>query len=1022
MFCDLVGSTAISEAMDAEDYRELVAAYQVDAVAAIDRFGGHLGQYLGDGILVYFGYPEAHEDDAERAVRSGGAIVAAIRQRNDEHEERFGVRLSVRIGIHTGPVVVSEMGGSGHRETQVLGATMNIAARLESVAEPDSVVVSDATLRLLRGSFVTRDVGTPALKGVQEEIRVHAIVSEVASRTRFRPDASRLTPLVGRDRDLEQILSRWAHAREGQGQGVLISGEAGLGKSRLLHAFRERLDAIPHRWFESQSTIYTQESSFFPLVDLIERGLGLREAEADDRLARLEIALTTAGLDLADAVPLIGGLLGIPFSDRYPPRQEGPELIRKKTIDALVSWVTSAADERPLVLLVEDLHWCDASTLEFVGLLLERVAAARVLVLLTARPEFHPAWTDRPHIATLEIARLDDVHARSLVASMNPAAELPQQVTAAIVERADGVPLFLEELTKTVLESDPDAAGASEAALAVPSTLRDSLMARLDRLRHGKRVAQVAAVIGRQTERDLLEAVADFDADTLQQGLRELLDAELVFQRGVAPDVTYVFKHAMVQDAAYESLLRSARRSLHARAARLLEARTSEPEVIARHYDEAGMADEAIRHYRRAGEQATQRVANEEAFAHLSRALALAATLPESESRDRLELELQLAIAAPLTGTKGHWALETQAVYERARDLAAKLRDGEVLPRVLAGMAWSSQIRGELAKAIELATEALAEAERADDSMMRIHAHAILGSSHLVTAEFQRAWEHLEAAIKLYDPAIHAASAHALAIDRGVYARAYGSWVLLALGLPARALAMSEESVELGRRVNHPYSTTIALVFKGMLHCWRGELAEARAYADETMEIGERLGFPGSNGLAGSLRGWVRALTGDVDGGIEELEQVLATMEAIRFGNGVPTRQSQLAEALLRAERWNDALAAVDKGLEWCERTGQRVSATRLRVNRGQALLGLDPSAVREAEAEFRTGVEFGERSGTPWWTLNAAVEIAGLWVRQQRTREARELLAPLYAGFTEGHDTQLLRDARHLLEELPSS
>jgi class 3 adenylate cyclase len=566
LFCDLVDSTPLSARLDAEALREVVRAYQEHAAEVIGRYEGHIAQYLGDGLLVYFGYPQAHEDAAERAVRAGYEIPLALGRLNERLQRESGLRLAVRVGIHTGPVVVGEMGGGDRRETLALGETTNIAARLQGVAEPDAVVISHATLRLVPGLFVTEDLGTPGLKGVEEPIQAHRVLQPSGIRSRLEA-ASRLTPLVGRDQELGLLLDRWEQVEEGEGQAVLLSGEAGVGKSRLLQAIRERVAETPHTWLECQASPYARDSAFQPMIELVQQACGFRETDpSEQKLERLEAGLVLAGLRAAELVPLLAPLLSLSLPDSYRRPALGPELQRRETIEALAAWTLALGQRQPVVMVFEDLHWCDPATLEVVGRLLEQIPTARVLTLLSFRPEFEPPWPARSHVTPIAVGRLRSGAATQMIAATAEDRALPGPVVERILERAGGIPLFVEELTKSVLESGILAPRADRyeltgelEELSIPTTLQDSLMARLDRLSAAKEVAQLGAALGREFSYELMAAVAELDEPTLRQGLARLVEAELVYQRGAPPAATYSFKHALIQETAYGSLLRSSR-------------------------------------------------------------------------------------------------------------------------------------------------------------------------------------------------------------------------------------------------------------------------------------------------------------------------------------------------------------------------------------------------------------------------------------------------------------------------------
>ncbi len=1032
MFCDLVGSTDLSQRLDPEDLRSVVRAYQEAASGAIDRYAGHIAQYLGDGLLVYFGHPQAHEDDAERAVRAGLEILTALRTLNDALEPEHGIRLAARVGIHTGPVVIGAMGGGAKSETLALGDTTNIAARLEAVAAPDTVVVSGATQRLVPGMFLLQDLGTPPLKGVATPIHAYAVRQATGVRSRLDVDPSKLTPLVGRAQQVGLLIERWEQAQERDGQAVLIAGEAGLGKSRLLQAFRERLADTPHSWLECRCTPYTEGSAFHPLIELVEQGLGFKpDDDPETRLRRLEGGIERAGLSVPDVVPLIAALLSLPLPERYPPLRQSPELQRKQTMEALVAWTLALAEQQPLVMLYEDLHWCDPSSVELLGLLLAQIPTAQVLTLLTFRPAFVPPWPARSHLTPLAVNRLSRRQATHMIGGMTRGVPLPGTVVERIVERADGVPLFVEELTKMVLESDLVAVqgGRYELTgpltdLAIPSTLQDSLMARLDRLDAGKEVAQLGAALGREFPYELLRSVSLLEEPRLHAGLAQLVDAELLYQRGAPPAATYTFKHALIQETAYQSLLKSVRQQLHARIAEVLEERfpervAAEPEVIARHCEQAGLAVQAIAHYQRAGERATQRSANEEAIGHLQRALALVETLPETRERHQMELGLQMAIGAPLAAARGWSHPEYEGTYARARELTSQIGESPELPGVLVQMAAAYHVKGDLGTGASVAQEALAAAERTGEAFYLLSAHHQVGQSLFHRGHFSRALQHYEHSIELYDPSEHASFAYTVGNDNGVVVHGYAAWCHVYLGHPDRALELSEEGVALAKRVEHPVSLANALFFAGVVHLRRGELDRTRERIGELVNLAEQLGFPFWLGLGRFFRGWARVESGEGEAGIAEMQQAMVELARIGAGLGAPAILFALAEGLRKVGRHDDALGALGLGVARAEGQGEHYFDAELHRLRAEILLDMDGNAAEEAEALFGQSLEIARRQEAKGFELRAATSLARLWQRQGKRDAARALLAPLNAWFTEGFATRDLKDAQALLAEL---
>jgi class 3 adenylate cyclase/predicted ATPase len=1030
MFCELVDPSDPSHPLDAEDLRSGLQAFQQLASQPIERHEGRIAQYLGDGVLVYFGYPKAHEDDAERAVRAGLEILSGFRTSSESLERRMP--FAARVGIHTGPVVIGAMGDGSKSQPLALGDTTNIAARLGAHGEIDSLVISDATLRLVPGMFLMNDLGTPPLEGVTEPIHAYAVVQATGVRSRLDVDPSKLTPFVGRDHELALLMERWERAQEGEGQGVLIAGEAGLGKSRLIHAFRERLAGTHHSWLECRCTPYTQGSALQPSIELVEQGLGFKPGDDSAmKLDRLERGMKRAGLSLSDTVPLIASMLSIPLANRYPPLQLSPELQRQKTMEALVAWTLGLAEHQPLVMLYEDLHWCDPSTVELLGLALEQGATSPVLTFLTFRPGFEPPWPARSHVTNVSVKRLTSRQTKNLIGGMTHDVPLPDAVVERVVERADGVPLFVEELTKMVLESGlvEEREGRYELSctltdLAIPATLQDSLMARLDRLDEGKEVAQLGAAIGREFFYPLLRSVSPLEESALQDALAQLVDAELLYQRGVLPEATFIFKHAMIQDTAYQSLLKGARRQIHSRIAQVLEKQfpdrvEAEPEALARHFHEAGLAAQAIAHYQRAGERAADRSANSEAIAHLGRALELTRTLPISLARNHQELGLQMAIGASLAAVRGWGDPECAGAFARARDLASQIGDVPELPRVLTGLSMAFNVKGDLAAAAELAHQALEASEGTHDAMHLLNAHYAAGHPLYWQGEFPRALEHFEQAIRLYDPAVHASHASEMGSDRGVNSRSFASIVRWMLGQPDQALATCNEALVLANQVQHPISLAQSLANMIVLHVVRREPARARQRADELIALAERLGFPMYLGIGTAGRGWARARSGEAEEGIAEIQQGLGVLAQTATGTGAPAFLAVLADGSWQVGRHDDALGALSVAVVRSQEKGQHFWDAELHRLRGEILLDRDYASSDEAESLFRQAIETARSQQAKGWELGSATSLARLWLRQDKRAEARELLAPVYASFTEGFDTHDLKDAKALLDAL---
>src|SRR5713101_3115066 len=700
MFCDLVDSTPLASQLDPEDLREVVRAYQETTAVVIQRFDGHIAQYLGDGLLVYFGYPQAHEDDARRALRTGLGMVEAMEALNARLAQHSGVQLAVRIGIHTGVVVVGEMGGGSRQEQLAMGETPNVAARLEGLAAPDTVVISPATLRLVQGYFTCHDLGAHPLKGLAAPLQVYCILGESAAQSRLDvAGATGLTPLVGRDAEVALLLERWAHSQDGAGQVVLLRGEAGIGKSRLVEVLRERVLSAGATPMVLHCAPEHQQSVLYPVVDHLQRFLQWQRREPPEaKFDTLERALSTSRVPLDDVVPLFAALLSVPMPERYPPLNLTPQRQRQKTHEALVAWLLAEAERQPVLAVWEDLHWADPSTLELLRLMLDQVPTARMLTLLTCRPEFRPPWATHAPVTQVTLNRLVRTQVEAMLPSLTDGKPFPTEMVEQVVAKTDGVPLFVEELVKMILESglvreadDHYALTGPLPPLAIPSTLHDSLMARLDRLATVKGLAQLGATLGREFSYELLQAVSPWDEGTLRRGLQQLVEAEFLYQQGLPPQATYLFKHALIQEAAYQSLLRSTGQQYHQRIAQVLEARFAEtaetqPELVAHHYTEAGLSVQASPYWQRAGQHASDRSAYLEAISHFTTGIELLKTLPETPEHTQHALSLHIALGAALQTAKGFGAPEVEHAYTQARVLCQQVGETPQLVPVLFGL------------------------------------------------------------------------------------------------------------------------------------------------------------------------------------------------------------------------------------------------------------------------------------------------------------------------------------------------
>jgi class 3 adenylate cyclase/tetratricopeptide (TPR) repeat protein len=1046
MFCDIVGSTALSTQLDPEELRDVVRAYQDACAAVIARYDGFIAQYLGDGIVVYFGYPTAHEDDAQRGARAGLGVVEAVQKLSPRVEQQYGVRLDVRVGLHTGLVVVGEIGSEGRREQLALGETLNVTARLQEQAAPNSAVMSVATYRLVAGFFECRELGFRTLKGIAEPVLIYEVLHESAARSRLDvAAASGLTPLAGRDAEVSIVTARWEQAKEGNGHVILIGGEPGIGKSRLVRVLEEHIVQDPRAWLTvCLASPYHQDTAFYPIIDLLERVVlqFTREDSNSHKLRKLEGWLVEYGVSLSEGVPLFAGLLSIPVSDSYEPSSLPPERQKHRMMELLVQILLTRAAEQPVVFVMEDLHWADASTLELLDRLVVSTPAERLLVVLTYRPQFVPpaSWTGHTYVTQLTLSRLPHAATAEIVAAVAGDTRLPPEVLEQVIAKTDGVPLFVEELTKMVIESglasDVDASASAAGAfpaLAIPATLQDSLMARLDRLSTVKVVAQIAAAIGREFSYELLQVVCGLDDDLLEDSLEQLVAAEFLYQRGRPPDATYIFKHALIQDAAYQALLRSSRRQYHLRIARALidhfpQTVESRPELVAHHFTQAGLAAEAVPHWQRAGERAMGSFANLEAIAHLSRALELLTTLEEREERDRQELELQVALAPAYMAIKGWASQEVERTTRRARDLSRKLGNEQHLYTALWGLWTSYFLRGQLREALEAAEQVIGMAAATDAPMLHVTARHAVGYSHFYRGEFVTTREYAEEGVRLFDMEMEREFVRTFQFSPSAALRIMLGCSLWMLGYPDQGPPLVDSAVTLTRELGHPPSEAFALAASQLMHYARRDFSTALETSEQLLLLAREEHFEIWTPFALMFRGWAFVEQGRIEEGIEETKRGLAMWQ----GTGTYLNQTvamvMLGEFLWRAGRIDEALTTLDSEIGDSAKRQELLFAPELHRIRGdilveRALSGDGPrdSVLDEAEASLRAALELARSQGARMLELRALLSLTRLWRQTGRAEESGRVLSELYGSFTEGFSTPDLRAARALLDQIGS-
>jgi len=1009
MFCDLVGATEISARLDPEEWREIESGYLRAAAEAITRFGGFVAKYLGDGVLAYFGWPEAHDNDAERAARAGLAILEGVAALNQRDRQDSHPKLSARVGIDSGTVVIGRGGGN---ESEVFGDTANIASRVQSAADPDTVLVSTSANRLISGLFVVEERGAHQLKGIALPVELYRIVRLSGARSRLAASAVHgLTPFIGRADEMGILWNRWERASAGEGQVVFIVGEAGIGKSRLVQQFRERLAGIPHTWNECSGASYFQHTPFYPIADMLQQGFAQRGNESDKaKTGQLEKDLELAGLKLVEAVPLIAPMLNVPVDEKYSLLTLSPEQKRRRLLATLAGWLLGAARAQPIVMAAEDLHWFDASTLEVLQLLIEQGAASRLLLLSTARPEFQAPWARRTHHTHLTLNRLMARDVRELVGQVVATKALSGEAINQVIERTGGVPLFVEELTRAVLERGD----AKPAAHEIPATLHDSLMARLDRLGPAKEVAQIASVIGRVFSYELLLAVSVMSEDDLQSALAKLGDAELIYARGIPPEATYSFKHALIQDVAYEAQLKSRRRELHRRVAVAITEKfpalaETQLEVVARHWTDAGELDPAIDSWRRAGDAAFERHAFKEAEETYRRALDLIRALPESHERDSRELEVMSPFARVLQVTRGYASPEAAEAAVHARELAEKSDNLAQLALQLFGT-WAAVVTAaDLSAAGAMADQILELAERGDSPATLGLGHACQVTTRYFRGDLAGSEKHFVAGAGFFEAAVKQFPS-ALADGFGL-----GSHVAWMLGHADAARVRMRQAIVGATDLSSPFELAYAQYLAAALELFLGEFAAAKTAASAAVALSDENGFhqysAGSRvflGLAETALGHsgygMPIVSLGLDGLIESGAVIAMTLYLSWFA---------VAQSL--AGKVPEALATIEKALQVNpEELAWRPDAIRIR---GELRLKLRQTDA--AEGDFRDAIALAQKIGAKAWELRAAMSLVPMLRTRGDLPEARDLLTPLYASFTEGFDTPDLRDAAVLLDEL---
>lgn len=1026
MFCDLVGSTALAARLDPEDMRALIGAYHSCITEVTSRYQGKIARYMGDGVLVYFGYPQAHEDDAEQAVRAALAIIDAVASIRN-----VAASLQIRVGIATGTVVVTELLiESVPAEQAVVGETPNLAARLQTMAEPGTVLICASTRRLSGGEFHYRSLGPIALKGWAEPVRVYQVLGTSGVESHFEAmHTAKLPPLFGRDEEIELLLRRWRQATQEEGRVVTLTGEPGIGKSHIASALNEQLQGEAHivlRYFCSE---HHTHSALFPFINQLERAAGFKHSDSPrEKLSKLNDLLVQSTRD-PEHLAVLANLLALPADDHYRLQDLTPQKRKEKTFAALLAQLDRLAARQPVLLVFEDVHWMDPTSLELLAATVEHVPQLRALMLITARPEFTPRWPSYPHTTTIPLTRLGRRDGTALVLRVTGGKTLPKEVMEHILAHTDGVPLFVEELTKMVLEGgllrEQDGEYVLERPLplfAIPTTLQASLMARLDRLSPVRDVAQIGAVAGREFHYELVSAVAGLPKQRLDEALEQLVRSELIFCRGEIPHAVYTFKHALVRDAAYAGLLKSRRAHLHAAIAMAIEQKFPElmrtqPETIAYHYTQARNYEQALHYWYEAGKQSAVRSAHNEAVRHLKQGLDQIPNIDDQMLRDKSELLLQISLGNALRAIKG-WSTDgVKHAYTRALQLCKESGlDEHILPAVFGLWTWNF-VHASLGEAQALAERLLDSAERADNSAFKVLAHEAVGFTLFAQGKFADAHAELERSISLCEDSKAAEYLDLSAQDPRVHVRVYDGMALCLLGHPDRALRRCTEARRYANASQHPFSEAIVQTISLRVHQLRGDAAAVAGGSDAAIAFCEEHQFVHYLAMALILRGWARAYQGEFEKGIAEIQEGLKQERATGALLFESYALGLLGDACIENKRYGQALAFLKQAqLRLNDEKSERFFAAEIYRLLAETHLRSNQD-VDQAEYYFCKGLEAAREQKAKSFELRLCLSMCGLSELRQNADKCRLQLGEIFGWFSEGFDTPDLVRAKARLE-----
>ncbi|MGE3535921.1 MAG: AAA family ATPase [Candidatus Tectimicrobiota bacterium] len=1030
--CALIDAPGLAEQRDPEDWYDIVQAWQETCTGVSALLQGHIVPQVGEALLIYFGYPQAHEDDARRAVRAGLDLLAALELLRTRFSHLPGPELMVRIGIHTGPIIIGRLGATLRPAQLATGTTPQLAMRLQAMARSNTLLISHATERLVRGYVACQESDQQIAWSTDTSLPLWQVRGLTTAQSRLdsvRPAG--LTPLLGREAEMRLLQERWQRAQEGEGQVVLLSGEAGIGKSRLADTLWTQLDATGCTQILLHCSPYHTHSALFPLLAHLRQLAHLSPTDTPaTQLDKLAQTVCSYGLPPHQVLPLLAPLLAVPLDQRYPPRSLPPEQHKQQTYEALVAWLHAEARRQPLFVLCEDVHWADPSTLELLSLWLSQVPTLQAFTLLLFRPEFRPPWTAHPHCVYLTLPRLTPTQVEQMLTMLTRDRPLPADMCAQVMARSDGVPLFVEEFVKMLQESSlpqtstaPNERTALDLPLTIPASLQDALMARLDRLGSARALAQLGAAWGREFTYAQMQHLAELEEATLAQHLTQLVEAEILHQRGFPPQARYRFKHALIQETAYQSLLRSTRQAYHGHIAQVLvthfpETTATQPELLAHHYTEAGLVEQAMTCWQHAGARASRHSAHIEAVSHYRKAGALLTTLPETPARQRQALDLLLALGPALSVIKGYARPEVEQIYKRAYDLCGELGDTAQLFPTLWGLLRFYMGQGLLAQAREIAEQLVRQAEQSL-TPHRLEAYDALVAVLSFLGEGAAALPYLERALALIDPSVEQTLAEHQGLAPGVRCLAVAANILSFLGFPTQAVQRGQEALALAQAVEHPYSTAAAQNWLLYVYRRHHQVQEVLVRAEHLVTLASTQGFPLYVGLGTCWRGWAHALLGRGHDSLMELHQGMAMVLAAGQSMARPLCLVLLAEAAGHLGQAKDGLALLNEALAALESSGRGDLLAEVYWLQGSLYLAQDIPQAARAEACWQQALAIARRQQARTLELQAARSLSQLWDTQGKRDLARQLLTEIYAWFTEGFETTALQEARALLEAL---